>query len=220
MKKESITLLISFSILFLGLFFCPIIIWGQDGLSLWPPIVSEFLRSSEHYVSSPFIFDGQNLDSIYGHLPIWYLFKLFGFNYIQVLNLTFFTWIVLAFIPLKSIFENYQKSLLSPLSIILLLYYLIFSPVILNRLMAGHFNLLFGILPFVYFLSHIYKRTVFSFIISFIAIYFSLSIQSYQIISYYIFYLPILLFLTFESKENNPTKSIIFSLFSLPQGLP
>ena len=91
-----------FLLLFVGIFSLEWVIWGQDGLSLWAPVVAEYLRGS--FENSQVIFGGQNLLAIYGELPFWKIFYFFGASPVTLLNITYFILLLFFYVLTLQIF--------------------------------------------------------------------------------------------------------------------
>ena len=187
-KDYKLPIFVFFFVL-LALVFLKSIIFGLDGLSLWMPLVSEFTRG--RYVDSDVIFGGQNLLSIYGALPVWYLFKLIGLNPVQFINLSYFVSLLFIYLPTQIIF-NGLSSAKGWRPQLLILAYVILSPIIINRVYAGHLNLIFGIIPLLVSLAMLYQNSKWFDLFSIIALTHAFCIQDYQIIIYHFFYVPIL----------------------------
>jgi len=178
-----------FLFLLLGILLLDWSIWGQDGLSLWMPIIAEYLRGA--YVNSIVIFGGQNLFSIYGELPFWKILNWLNVSPVLLLNFTFLFLIFAFYILTLKIFKGLSGKDDNATQVMVFIYCLL-SPIILNRVYAGHFNLLFGILPILVCLSLIYHhQRLFDLFCSFVLVC-SFSIQSYQILVYHLFYIPLL----------------------------
>ncbi|MBC7396129.1 MAG: hypothetical protein H7333_01690 [Bdellovibrionales bacterium] len=165
-------------------------VWGEDGLSLWAPAIAEYLRGN--YEHSQVIFNGQNLLALYGELPFWRIARFFDATVFQTLNLTYFAVVASLYVFTQTIFVG-LTSLQTNTSRIFILIYCIFSPVVMNRVYAGHFNLLFGMMPFLIAISFIYNRSLLACTAGAVVMYCSFSIQSYQILAYHLFYVPLLL---------------------------
>lgn len=209
-KNNLIFLSLSLGIFFiLGLL--PFSIYGQDGYSLWYPIIGEYLHGNSAYHHSEVIFDGQNLASIYGELPFWKLFRLMNVGIETFLNLTHATFVVMLFGVSLTIFKGIKGSVKENDIYILFLYSLL-SPVVINRVMAGHLNLLFGLLPFFCFLSLIYSKTVLNVIFCTFAVWCAMSTQAFQVLAYHIFYVPILIYV-FLNVEKEKKKYLLLSSF-------
>lgn len=178
------------AILIISMLISSFTIWGLDGSLLWMPIVSEFSKGNFHY--SDVIFGGQNLHAIYGAVPSWYLFKILGAGPVQLLNLTYVLIFICFYIPTLAIFYGISQSR-GWRSQLLILVYVFLSPIILNRVYSGHLNLLFGMLPLLISIAMIYQRSKYFDIFAIFALYHSFSIQGYQILSYHLFYVPILI---------------------------
>ena len=179
-----------FLLLFVGIFSLEWVIWGQDGLSLWAPVVAEYLRGS--FENSQVIFGGQNLLAIYGELPFWKIFYFFGASPVTLLNITYFILLLFFYVLTLQIFIG-LTSKRDPFSQIIIFIYCLFSPIFLNRVFSGHFNLLFGMLPLLVSLAYIYNRSRIFSVFCLCALICSFTIQSYQILAYHLFYFPILL---------------------------
>jgi hypothetical protein len=189
-------------VLVLVLALLPFCIYDIDGYFLWFPIVSEYLKGDVAYHGSEVIFDGQNLASIYGELPFWKLFRIMGLSIESFLNLTHGTFVILFFILSLNIVWGIKKSK-QFWDIVIVFTFCLFSPVIVNRISAGHLNLLFGVLPFFVFTSLIFKKTIPYLVFCTFCLWCAWSTQAFQILAYHIFYLPLLiyLFLLFESNR-------------------
>jgi hypothetical protein len=206
--KKSLFIFFLCVALFLLFSTLPLSLYGQDGYSLWYPIVSEYLRGDTSYRNSQVIFGGQNLGSIYGELPFWGLFRFFKFSIHHFLNQTHCLFIIFFFVTSVFIFNGIRKGI-NFSEIIVLYIYSILSPVIINRVMAGHLNLIFGVLPFFSLISIVYNKTFLNFILSVIIFWCAMSTQAYQILSYYFFYIPILAYF-FLKEEKSRFKYIGF----------
>lgn len=211
MKSESITTIVLLLGLFLAMVFLPGVMWGGDGTLLWFPIVSEFLKSYEVYQNS-LVFSGQNLHGIYGEVPLWNLFKVFNGEVSTVLNFTFFSWVFLSFFLCEEILRGIKKTL-SSYDMVFLFLFVCFSPVVFNRVYAGHFNLLFGLFPLLVAMALSFQVTKRSLAISFFSLWFAFSIQSYQILIYHFFYIPFLVF--FLKRSGSFNKRYFFSLLGV-----
>ncbi len=192
---------------------------------LWYPIISEYLMGDRYFHFSGVIFNGQDLGAVYGELPFWKFFRLLNFGHNQFLNLTHFVWVGLFFSYLRTIVRGIKNEF-STYDLFFCLLMAMFSPIVLNRTMAGHFNLLFGALPFFALLALMYERSYLSVLLSTLGIWFALSTQGYQILAYHVFYTPILLFFLFSQESNKKTYlkwaitcTFIAFLASLPQFL-
>lgn len=191
--------LISLWVLFIALLSIDFSVFGQDGYIGWAPIISEYLKGSEDFKMSLVHFGGQNLQSIYGSIPLWSVFRFFSLDYITSLNLSFFG----AFcFYIYFTFSYIQVSKKQGITVYLSSFFLLLlNPALVNRLYSGHLNLLYGILP-CFALLLLAKRTYFiDLFVSTIAIWFAFSIQAYQVILYSIFYVPVFLFLFWEKRE-------------------
>lgn len=190
-----------------------LLIFSEDGYTLWLPIVQDYLRGDEIYRSSPFIFNGQNLLSIYGQFPFWRFLRWLGINAFQMINLTFLIWWLLASWFLFLIYTGI-KGIKDKGDISIILLYTSLSPIVMNRLVAGHFNLLFGMLPLLVAISLIFNKTKINLLMSFFGLWCSMSIQSYQLIAYHIFYIPILLYFIRKNEVNMKKYfSLLFAVF-------
>lgn len=202
-------------LILIGVFFCCALsgfsFFGQDGYYLWRPIISEYLKGANAYSSSEVIFNGQNLLAICGELPLWKVFRAFNLSIDTFLNLTFFVWFSLMLLSIYAYSIGVDRKLKSSTSIAISLI-LIVSPVVSNRLLAGHFNLLFGVLPFFTYMALLYSRGLKMFVFAVISIWFALSMQSYQILTYSVFYAPILVLLALKDNKVEIKGFIIFSL--------
>lgn len=207
MTKERIHLSIFFLVVLLSFVVLPICIYGLDGYLLWMPIVSEFLKGTANYKFSPVIFGGQNLLAIYGDLPFWYVGRWLSLSPMVTLNLTHFVWLILAGIPSLVIYRGISKQRASN-DVYLITLYCFLSPIVVNRLYAGHFNLLYGMLPFLIGVSLLFLNSVPYLIFSVFTIWCAFSIQSYQLIAYHIFYLP-LFFVLLKQYSERPQKDLL-----------
>lgn len=165
--------------------------FGEDGIFLWTPLLSEYVR--HHYQNSLVIFGGQNLLAIYGELPIWAIFRAIDYSPELILNMTFVSLYVFFLIPTLVIYKGLTGTLNCVEQIIIGLYTLL-SPIIINRVYVGHFNLLFGMLPLLISISLLYEKRIIFKVFSVLVLWCAFSIQGYQILSYYPFYIPILIF--------------------------
>lgn len=186
--------------LLLLLILLPFSLYGQDGYILWFPIIAEYLHGDSSYHASEVIFQGQNLASIYGELPFWKLFRMLGPPIKIFLNATHWSYVCMAFILSISIVKGVKKNL-SSFDIYVLFLLALLSPVAINRVMAGHLNLLFGTLPLFVFVSLIFNKSKIHIGFCIFCIWCALSTQAFQVLAYHIFYLPLLicLFLSFET---------------------
>jgi hypothetical protein len=211
--KYSLIILALCTSLLLVLGLLPFSIYGQDGYSLWYPIVAEYLNGDGSYHASSVIFDGQNLASIYGELPFWKLFRLLNFSIESFLNVTHGIFVIIFLILSLTICWGIKKDK-SEADIYILLLFALFSPVVINRVMAGHLNLLFGVLPFFAFISLIFNKSLRNIIFCVFCVWCSLSTQAFQILTYHIFYLPFIFFFLVNF-ERQRSKYILLSLFVL-----
>jgi hypothetical protein len=178
-----------FLLLLLGMFCFEWLIWGQDGLSLWMPVLAEYLRGN--YENSSVIFGGQNLLALYGELPFWKIFYLFNASPLILLNFTYYILLLFFYTLTLQIFTGLTGKKDSISQIIIFIYCLL-SPIFLNRVYSGHFNLLFGMLPFLVSLALIYNRSrIFDIFCMFILVC-AFTIQGSQILAYHLFYIPVL----------------------------
>lgn len=178
-----------FFIVFFFLFFKKLLIWGEDGSSLWMPFMSEYLKASGHYPESKVIFSGQNLRAIYGELPFWKIFRFFNFSPVRSLNLTYFVFLSCLYLLMLNLFQAITRRF-EKIDQIFIFIFVLMSPVVFNRVYAGHFNLLFALLPFFSFLVLALRLDFFSFILSLLTCTFAISIQGHQLLAYYVFYIP------------------------------
>jgi hypothetical protein len=199
--KHNLTVLYLCLGLFLGLSLLPFGILGQDGYSLWYPIVAEYLRGAVAYNNSSVIFGGQNLAAVYGELPFWKVFRLFNPSIEFFLNGTLAVYMSLFFLLSVSIARGVKKTLKTP-DLIFLFLFSVFSPVVVNRVMVGHFNLLFGVLPFFALLSLFFNKSFASCLLYIFCIWCALSTQAFQILAYHIFYIPILVYFLVKTEKN------------------
>jgi len=197
---NSIIALICISIL-ITFYFIPFCIYGQDGYFIWFLIIGEYLHGNASYHASEVIFGGQNLGGIYGELPFWKIFRFFQPSIETFLNLTHAFFVIFFFLLSLSII-NKLKQHKAIIDALVLLLYALFSPVIANRIMAGHLNLLYGTLPFFAFVSLIFNKSKFNIFLCVISVWCSLSTQAFQLLAYHIFYIPLLihLVLKFENR--------------------
>lgn len=204
----SISLILGLLLAFANL---PFSIYGGDGYYLWYPIIGEYLRGDRFYQNSFVIFDGQNLLSIYGDLPFWSLMRYFGLPIREVLNYTHFLFVSILFLISIRI-VNGMKGNKSFSDIFLVFLYCSLGPIITNRVMEGHFNLLFGLFPILISIALIFDKSKISIFIYIFAFWCTLSIQSYQIIAYHIFYIPILHYFIskFERDKKKYFATLIF----------
>jgi hypothetical protein len=197
----------------------PFSLYGQDGYGLWYPIISEYLKGSEFYHRSDIVFGGQNLAGIYGELPFWKIFRLLNLKIESFLNLTHVFFVMLFFSLTLSIVKGLKKTL-DIHDILILFLFSFFSPVIMNRVMAGHLNLLFGVLPFFSLVSIIFNKSKQNIFLNIVCFWCALSTQAFQILAYHLFYLP-LLFIILKKYENDKKRyfitvtSIFFIAFAL-----
>lgn len=198
-KHNLIVASLCLGLLFLG-FLLPFSFYDQDGYSLWYPIVSEYLKGDRHYHGSEIIFGGQNLASIYGVLPFWKLIRIVNPSIESFLNTTHMIFVSLFFISNLMIVWGIKKER-TVFDIYLLFFYAVLSPVILNRVMAGHFNLLFGVLPFFAFLSLFFNKSILNVFFCTFCVWCALSTQAFQVLAYHVFYVPILLYFFFTIEK-------------------
>lgn len=209
-KYNNIIILGLITALFFAALLLPFSVYGQDGYSLWIPILSEFLKSERFYLSSAVIFDGQNLSAIYGQLPFWRIFRWLKTDVITFLNLTHSIFCSVLFAHFLIILKG-LKGKLHYIDIFSLFIFSVFSPVIINRAMAGHLNLLYGVLPFFVMVSLVFSKSIWTIVLGIFSIWFALSTQSYQILAYHIFYIPILFYI-FSKYEHNKAKYLAWAL--------
>lgn len=164
-------------------------IWGQDGYNLWMPIVAEYLRES--YAPSAVIFGGQNLLAVYGEMIFWWPLRWAGMGPIELLNSTFVVLIGILWYYTRILVRGLKKKPLTPSEDVLLLVYCVLSPIVVNRVYAGHFNLLFGMLPFLVATSFFYESSRTHIAVSVLTLGASFGIQGYQVIAYHLFYVPL-----------------------------
>ena len=182
----------------------PLCIYGGDGYYLWYPIIAEFLRGPEIYQKSIVIFDGQNLLGIYGDLPFWSILRHFSISIRSLLNITHWIFVTLLYLISIRIVQG-MKQEKSYSDIIIVFFYCLLGPVIMNRVMEGHFNLLFGLLPLLIGIALIFEKSKTSLITYTLSLWCSFSIHSYQILAYHLFYIPILVYFI-KQYENNLKK--------------
>ena len=203
----------TFVLLTLALYFIPFSLYDQDGYWMWAPVLSEYLRGNEHYTSSSVIFNGQNLAGIYGELPFWLLFRMLRLSFVEVLNLTHAVFIMLFSLLTFVIMSGPGARRAS--DFFLAFFLSLFSPIVVNRLCAGHFNLLFGVLPFFVFVALIYKKTFWHLAIYTFALVCALSTQAFQLLSYHIIYLPLILVLVLAEERDRIRYLKLSALISL-----
>lgn len=183
-------ILIFFSILFfIGCWSIDSVLWGLDGFSLWMPIVAEYLRGT--YENSAVIFGGQDLLDLYGNLPFWPVLRWLKASPTQLMNVTFFILVMSFYLITLEIYKGLSKKS-DNLSSLIIFIYCFASPIFLNRVYAGHFNLLFGMLPFLLAVSLIYNRSKIFSLFAVFVLCCSFSTPSYQILAYHFFYIPLL----------------------------
>jgi hypothetical protein len=210
--KNNLTPLIFFSLFTaIALINTDFFYWGMDGFSLWLPIVAEYL--ADRYEFSPVIFAGQNLMGIYGEQPWWRILRWLGGNPQQLLNLTLVFISGSLYLLLGTIYRGLGGGDSWRDQLVLILYCLL-SPIVINRLYAGHFNLLLGMFPVLVALALIYRRDVLFLILGTILLWSSFSIQGYQILAYHLFYLPLLLVWLWPGKTYG-SRSYWISLISM-----
>lgn len=188
-KQFIIFILIVFLVILVAL---PFSVYGQDGYSIWYPVLAEYLNGDKVYHSSAVIFNGKNLSAIYGELPFWKLFRLIQLPNPYFLNLTHYFFVTHLFVLFLITHKELKKNL-SKFDIFFLILLAGFTPTVLNRVWAGHMNLLFGVLPFFGCLALIFNQSKKTVILCFLSFWFALSTCVYQILAYYIFYIPLLL---------------------------
>lgn len=200
----------SFGFLVVVLYFVPFSLYDQDGYWMWAPVISQYLKGDEHYTSSPVIFNGQNLAGIYGQLPFWRLFRQLQLSFIEVLNLTHAVFIILFSLLIFVIISGFEEK--KPTNFFMALFVSCLSPIIVNRLYAGHLNLLFGILPFFVFLSLIYEKSFWHQVLCFFSLLCAMSTQAFQLLAYHILFVP-LLFSVLVTEEKNHKRYFKISIF-------
>ena len=207
--KNNLIILLLFVSLFLVLGFLPFSIYGQDGYHLWFPIIAEYLNGDQVYHASAVIFNGQNLAAIYGELPFWKIFRALNFSIVPFLNLTHATFCSLFFYFIYQIVKGLKKEI-QIIDIVFMSIFVLLNPTITNRIMAGHLNLIFGVLPFFIAVSLIFDKSKCGLLVSTIGLWFSFSTQAYQILTYHFFYIPLLFY--FVQKYESHKKSYIIAL--------
>ncbi len=179
-----------YALLGAALFFMPFSLFGQDGYIGWGPIIAEYLRGDARFTHSPVTFGGQNLLAIYGFLPFWKLFRQLGFNFIQAENYSLWVcWLLLQYYTF-SFYRLFRREV-GLIDFYLLAFYVLASPILINRIYAGHINLLFTFLSSFVVIQLITSQSKTSLLINTFTLWFALSIQGYQLIAYNLFYLPI-----------------------------
>lgn len=176
--------------LFLLCLFLPHSIWGGDGLWLWLPVIEEFLEGVNQYTASSRFFSGQNLMPLFGYHPLWFVGSAIKLSSVQLLNLTFFFWVLLSYFPTKLILKGESEG---PFYKSLSLIYLLLSPVVLNRVYAGHPMYLYALLPFLYLLALARNESKTMLLLFIVSVWFTTSLQSYPVLSYSIFYVPLII---------------------------
>ena len=200
-------------ILFLIAVSLPFSIYGQDGYYLWYPVIAEYLNGDKIYHSSAVIFNGQNLASVYGELPFWKIFREIQLSIPRFLNLTHFIWTLCFFFLIRTIIKGIKTDF-KPIDVLACFLFSFFSPVVMNRIMAGHFNLLYGMLPFFTAVALIFDKSWRSIVLLILCNWFAFSMQGYQIISYHLFYAPILFLLLNQYEEHYKKYALLFLLIS------
>jgi hypothetical protein len=188
----------------------PFSLYGADGYVLWYPIIAEYLRGSSSFRYSHVVFDGQNLAAIYGEFPFWKILRLFGPSIEFFLNATHWVFTSMFFILSISIVSGIKKKV-SKFDILAIFIYSLLSPILVNRVLAGHLNLLFGILPFFVYVSLIFNKSILNIVFCILSIWCAMSIQAFQLLAYHVFYLPFLLFIVCRFEKNKK----IYILISL-----
>jgi len=212
-QKQEMLFIAFFILFFLLLYLIPFGVFGGDGYLLGYPVVAEFLKGNADYLRSSVIFDGQNLLSIYGDLPFWYILRALKSPIHTVLNITYWFHALILFLITLRIFKG-LKTNHTFVDLILLSTYCLLSPIITNRVMAGHINLLFGLLPFLISLALIFNKSIFSIIIYITGLWFCFNLQTYQMLAYHFFYIPIW-FYFFRFHETEKKKYFLYILFIL-----
>ena len=223
--KNNLIILLLFVCLFLVLGFLPFSIYGQDGYHLWFPIIAEYLNGDQVYHASAVIFNGQNLAAIYGELPFWKIFRALNLSIVPFLNLTHATFCSFFFYFIYQIVKGIKKEI-KTIDICFIFAFVLLCPTITNRIMAGHLNLLFGVLPFFIAVSLIFNKSKSGLLLSTIGLWFSFSTQAYQILTYHLFYIPILFFIIQKYESNKKSYfslvigcTVLAFLINLPQFL-
>ena len=223
--KNNLIILILFIALFLALGFLPFSIYGQDGYHLWFPIVAEYLNGDQVYHASAVIFNGQNLAAIYGELPFWKIFRALNFSIVPFLNLTHAMFCLFLFYFIYQIVKGLKEEIRT-IDIVFIFVFVLLCPTITNRIMAGHLNLLFGVLPFFIAVSVIFDKSKLGLLLSTLGLWFSFSTQAYQVLAYHLFYIPLLFYIIQKYESNKKSYFVLIFgcillafLINLPQFL-
>lgn len=196
--------------------FIPFSVYGQDGYLHWFPVIAEYIRGADNFAGSTVIFNGQNLRSLYGELPFWKVLRVLSPSIEQFLNITHAVFVLFFFYFSRSLARGMSERKISLSDDIVLLAFAVLGPVIVNRVMSGHINLLFGCLPFFIFSALIFNKSYLYIFISFFALWCAWSTHAFQLLAYHVFYIPLLawLFVRYE-KQKTKYLFIAFGIFAL-----